>query len=82
MCEDRVFKKTYDYVNSFARFSDSELVFAVRVCVSLELCRRKRAHVKMNSVLSADPDLQAFETGQLINLCPETAEEAKAWIPR
>ena len=36
----------------------------------------------MYSVLSADPDLKAFETGQLINLCPETAEEAKAWIPR
>ena len=29
----RVFKKTYDYVNSFARFSDSERVFAVRVYV-------------------------------------------------
>ena len=36
----------------------------------------------MASILRREPALTQFETAQIANLCPVTAEEAKSCIPR
>ncbi|ORY69152.1 HRDC-like protein [Leucosporidium creatinivorum] len=60
--DNAVFKKTLDYVSTFARFHEPETVASVRAVFE-------------------GSGLADFEMVQIANLCPASAEEAKALIP-
>ena len=55
--------------------------------ILFDLFERKVSHYAYNShgiyfrIFSAVTSLHKFEVSQLVNLCPENAEEAKALIP-
>ncbi|NXT00213.1 RPB4 polymerase, partial [Jacana jacana] len=61
-----VFMKTLNYTARFSRFKNRETIASVRRRVQDLLLQKK---------------LHKFELACLANLCPETAEEAKALIP-
>ncbi|NXI19729.1 RPB4 polymerase, partial [Irena cyanogastra] len=61
-----VFMKTLNYTARFSRFKNRETIASVRRRVGNLLLQKK---------------LHKFELACLANLCPETAEEAKALIP-
>ncbi|NWU44880.1 RPB4 polymerase, partial [Hylia prasina] len=61
-----VFMKTLNYTARFSRFKNRETIASVRRPVANLLLQKK---------------LHKFELACLANLCPETAEEAKALIP-
>ncbi|NXH39919.1 RPB4 polymerase, partial [Dicaeum eximium] len=61
-----VFMKTLNYTARFSRFKNRETIASVRRRVPNLLLQKK---------------LHKFELACLANLCPETAEEAKALIP-
>ncbi|NXS79681.1 RPB4 polymerase, partial [Erpornis zantholeuca] len=64
-----VFMKTLNYTARFSRFKNRETIASVR---------RRVGKVR---VLLLQKKLHKFELACLANLCPETAEEAKALIP-
>lgn len=54
-----------------------------RVCISPKLhARGNHFSVLCHRTLRREPGLTQFETAQIANLCPATAEEAKSIIPR
>lgn len=88
-----VFKKTLEYVTTFARFHDRETNYSVREYAvllpstrpieadALSFPRKLQPAIPKETPVDQKTKLN-FEMVQIANLCPLEAEEAKALIPR
>lgn len=76
-CFLRIQQKILNYLNTFNRYQNREVIREIRqyqvqmVKIINFTCR----------VMMSEMSLAEFEMAQLGNLCPETAEEARALIP-
>jgi DNA-directed RNA polymerase II subunit RPB4 len=63
-------QKSLDYVQMFSKFKNKETI---------------KDLTKLFPTNKENPNqtqFHPFEVTQIINLCPETVEDAKGWIPR
>ncbi|KXS13595.1 hypothetical protein M427DRAFT_58417 [Gonapodya prolifera JEL478] len=67
-----VFDKSLQYVKRFAKFVGRESVAEIRQIFP---------NLRPGQSIEDDTAFHSFEVAELLNLCPETAEEAKSWIP-
>ncbi|KAJ7250501.1 HRDC-like protein [Mycena haematopus] len=77
--DTKVYNKTLEYVKTFTKFNTTDSASAVRECVYSLTGPIHDADLK--STLRREPALTQFETAQIANLCPATADEAKSVIP-
>lgn len=81
-----VFVKTFAYTDHFRKFRNRETIQSIRLYVSLNqldhTSQRKILEHFFFCRLLERKKLHKFEIASIANLCPETAEEAKALIPR
>lgn len=80
-----MFTKTLDYCQTFSKYNSKETISAVRESVILNTTLSP-PHPLPPSLPSSSTlqkqKLHKFEIASLANLCPATAEEAKALLPR
>ncbi|KAK7012807.1 HRDC-like protein [Favolaschia claudopus] len=69
--DTKVYNKTLEYVKTFTKFNTTDSASAVR-----------DTHSHSLAPSGENLPLTQFETAQIANLCPATADEAKSVIPR
>ncbi|RMX39409.1 hypothetical protein pdam_00005945 [Pocillopora damicornis] len=75
------FMKTLNYTQTFGRYKNRETIAQVRKPLTTHRSLVYIKTEKLSLKLEGKKKLHKFELACLANLCPETAEEAKALIP-